>query len=275
MKEYQYFKQSSDPDIYAALPGISKRDWIEAKPGEPIESAANVMKKFQFDVLPLANKKGQYKGYFHTVEWGKYNEGNIRSDRIKAEDKLYYLAHIKDVIRSFFIEKRNFYFLSNRSEIIGLITIGNLNCKHVSLYYYNLISTLERNLAKFILDSDGIGKDVILNCLETVADNNNIEATKNSIKRYKDDNRKGVDGNIIEYLYLTDLFLLIEHLELYKRMGFNKKEEFNKNLGRLKKLRNVVSHSNRSLITGPNSIHDLWQATQKISDLEEHLEVIY
>lgn len=270
MREYQYFKQSSDPDISAALVGISRIDWIYNEPGESKRDAVRKMRTGEFDVLPVMNKNRAYVSYFHTAEWGRYDEQNIGSSRISGDDHIYYLTHIKDVIRSFHTENRNFFFLTNRIEVIGLITIGNLNCKHVSLYYFNLLSNLERRLAQFIKAK--LERDEILTNLEKIAVQRKIETTLKAIESFRADNKIGMDSNIIEYLYLSDLFLLIEEKNLFELLGYGNKEDVVQHTGKLKKLRNSIAHPTRSLVSSRESISELWQASEKIEDLDVRLD---
>jgi len=83
---------------------------------------------------------------------------------------------------------------------------------------------------------------------------------------------KGMDGSIIEYLYLSDLFILAYEHHLFKLLGYKNKEEFEKGAGKLRHLRNAISHPNKSLVKGPESLNDLWKSAQKITELSERLD---
>ncbi|QNA44292.1 hypothetical protein [Lacibacter sediminis] len=269
MQEYQYFKQSGNPEVHAALVGISKQDWICVRFRENTNDAISTMSKYQFDILPKMNKDSSIDSYYRTVEWGKYSAENILLKKIESADKLYYLTNIRDVIRLMFESKRNFFFLTNHSEIVGLISISNLNCKHVALYYFNLINTLERRMGKFI--HQHLATETILGSLQKLGEEKQIPSALDTVKRYKGDALKGLDGSIIEYLYLSDLFLLACEHHLYKLLGYKKQQDFDKRSGLLRGLRNAIAHPNKSLVKGPLSLNDLWKSSVKINELDERL----
>ncbi|ANE50638.1 hypothetical protein [Flavisolibacter tropicus] len=269
MMEYHYFSQGSTPEIHAAIVGISQKEWICTQSNETLSDAYEKMVEYGFDILPKINKDGTVNTFYHTEEWGKYSVQDIKWSRIKQEDCLYYLTHIKDVIRLMSDNDRDFYFLTNHSTVIGLITIGNLNCKHVAIYYYNLICSLERELGKFVCDS--LETSQILDSLELWGKEKDIPSALDSARRFKEDAKKGMDSSIIEYLYLSDLFLLISELQLYKKLGYKTKETFERSSGKLKALRNGIAHPNKSLVKSRGALNDLWKATVKIEELENAL----
>lgn len=269
MQEYQYFKKSGNPEINAALVGISKEDWLCARPGTTKVDAIKIMEQYQFDILPQINKSNIVKSYYFTIRWGVYNDNNILCKPIEEADKIYYLTNIVDVIRLMYENKRNFYFLTNHSEIVGLITISNLNCKNVSLYYYNLINTIERKLGHFVrkyLDTASI-----IESLQKIGKRKSTTYALDSITRFVEDSQKGLDGSIIEYLYLSELFLLIIEHKLYKKLDYKNQNAFEENSGKLRQLRNTISHPNKSLIKNTQSLNDLWYSSLKIKELDEKL----
>lgn len=269
MQEYYYFKQSGTPEIHAAIVGISKEDWICAQANEQSADAHQKMAQYGFDILPRVNKDGTINTYYYTEVWGKYSEQNIKWSKIKPEDCLYYLTHIKDVIRLMYENERNFYFLANYSTVFGLITISNLNCKQVALYYYNLICSLERELGKFV--HNNLESNQILHSLESLGREKNISSALDTVKRFREDYTKGLDGSIIEYLYLSDLFLLISVHQLYKKLDYKNNEAFEKGSGKLKSLRNTIAHPNKSLVKSRETLNDLWKAFMKIEELENRI----
>jgi len=273
MQEYNYFKQTGTPEIHAAIAGISKEEWVFAEPQETRLDAFLKMMDNGFDILPKVNRDGTINTYFYTSEWGKYSESDIKWSKIKQEDCLYYLTHIKDIIRLMSENSRNFYFLTNHSDIIGLITISNLNCKQVAIYYYNLLCSLERSLGHFIRKR--LTPTEILDSLEKLGNEIDIPSALDTVKRYKHDASIGTDASIIEYLYLSDVFLLISRHKLYKDLGYKNQEGFEKGSGKLRELRNMIAHPNKSLVKGPQTLPDLWKSSMKIEELEERLRLLY
>jgi len=267
MLEYQYFKQTGNPEIHAALVGISKVDWIAAEHQDNTDKALTLMSNYEFDILPKKNKDGSILKYYATDEWGNYE--NITLHNINPDDLLYYLTNIKDVIHLMYERNRKFFFLTNHTEVIGLITISNLNCKHVSLYFYNLISIFERKMGRFVRDK--LSVEQILKTLKDVGESKDISSALDTVKRFTTDSEKGLDGSIVEYLYLSDLFLLAGHFKLYKELGYNKPEAFEKGAGNLRRIRNSIAHPNKSLIKGPASLEELWRGLVKLEELDEKL----
>lgn len=273
MNEYYYFKQTGTPEIHAAIVGISKEDWICAQPQESRSDAFKKMAENGFDILPKINKDGTINTFFYTANWGKYSEEGIKWNKIKPEDCLYYLTHIKDVIRLMCEYSRNFFFLTNHSDIIGLITISNLNCKQVALYYYNLLSSLERSLGQFVRKK--LTPTEIIDSLEKLGNERDIPSALDTVKRYRHDASIGTDASIIEYLYLSDVFLLISAHRLYKELGYKNQDGFEKGSGKLRDLRNMIAHPNKSLIKGPQTLPDLWKSSVKIEELEQRTRLLH
>lgn len=91
------------------------------------------------------------------------------------------------------------------------------------------------------------------------------------MRRFKEDASKGLDGNIIEYLYLSDLFLLITEHKLYKVLGYKNQDAFEKGSGKLKSIRNAIAHPNKSLVKSHDTLCDLWTAIVKIEELKSCL----
>jgi len=267
MKEISYFKDSGNPTITVALAGINKLEWIYADHIESESASVSKMNDYRFDVLPIRNEDSNYTHCYRTNTWGNYDPANIIRFEIAQEDKLYYLTNIHDAIRRFSVTNRKYFFLDNQSDIVGLITVGNLNCKHVYLYLYNLIVQVEQALGRFIYASGLTDRELYLQFKERTESKNAQEA----IQRYDDDDAKGLDYNFLEYLYLTDLCYIFKKFDLVERLGITK-VKFGDIIGNINEVRTVVAHPNKSLIRNEGSIHDLYQLIEEIDYLLDSMQ---
>ena len=150
MNDYYHYTRPGDPDISVALAGKSKLDWVYAEANDSREVAFQKMLVNRFDVLPIREVNGEYQRYYITKDWGTYVKEDIEIKFITPEDRLYYLTNIHDAIANFSVTRRQFFFLDNLLAINGLITIGNLNSKHIYLYLYNLIVQVEHALEIYL-----------------------------------------------------------------------------------------------------------------------------
>jgi hypothetical protein len=136
-------------DIDAATVGISSRRWkFIASADATAERAAEIMREFRFDTLPIVGVRGSAEEYFHTVKWNHYSD--VKRSPITKLDSVPFMTPLKDMIQKFVVESRNFYFLDNEDSVVGLISIANLNCRQVKVYLYSLLSELEIKLGDLL-----------------------------------------------------------------------------------------------------------------------------
>ena len=259
-------KNSNFQQTLQVIPGmtissicIKKSDWTYALHNELKEQAFDMMQKNKFDVLPIREADGTYKKYFKTKEWGDFGVNDIRMFEIKPKDCIYHLTDIKDAVKAFAKTDRNFFFLINEKEVVGLITAGNLNSKHVYIYLYNLISQLEFALGRLI-NGSGIDDHELYRIFEK----NNKSVKPNT--RYRREIKKGLDHKFAEFAYLGDMAWIIREKNLHRKIGITVKD-FDSSIKLVNKLRNIVAHPVNSLIKGKNSIVELDMAITKIEVL--------
>lgn len=255
MRELRYFKESGIPDINVALAGISKVDWVCVHISALLGDAKDQMMFNNFDILPIVEPDGKVIKCYKTKKWGNYDPENIIEHTIISDDKMYYLTHIHDAIIKFATTGRNFFFLDNQSEIVGLMTIGNLNCKHVYLYLYHLIIELEHELSNFITRKGILDKDLI-EIFEIRVSSSNAQDV---LKRYKNDKETGYDFKFLEYVYLMDLVYIFKFKKLTKLLDLSN-TDFEKQIKYINDIRSIVAHPNKSLIKDDQSIKHLHKA---------------
>ena len=92
-----------------------------------------------------------------------------------------------------------------------------------------------------------------------------------ALKRYREDDAKGLDYDFIEYLYLIDLCYVFKKFDLVTKIGLENKE-FKSIIGKANAVRNIVAHPNRSLIRDESSIYELHNAIKLMDVLIEKLK---
>lgn len=256
-----YFKDDGKVNITAASVGISKRRWICANESE-IEnnSYLELMSKNRFDLLPIVLKK-ETKEYFITKTPNEFSK--IERKKITFEDTLELNANIRNVIDNFSSKKRTFYFLTFQKEIVGLITIGNLNCRQVQIYIFQHLCDLERTLGDFL--NNKLNQDEITEWLK-----NKSNPTKNNkyseiLKLYENLTELDLENKITEHFYFVDFFNIVNDLKLYDHLGISGKNwsKFNS----INEIRKRIAHPTRSLLDKENTIEKLSKRLRKIDEL--------
>ena len=251
-----HFQREDIIDINAAVVGISRSRWTAATPSDTsIEHAQKIMKANGFDVLPIDDGR-RVREYFNTQDWGVYT--SIEQKPISYRDVISYQTPIRDVIKGFVAEKRNFYFLESENRIVGLVTVGNLNCRQVQIYLFSLFCELETAMAAYL--SSLMSQDEIRNAFSQSRSPKFSEVES----RYKNDQKRGVDESYVEYLYFSDLIRLIApkqwaQLEISPARQTALKE--------LKEWRNRVAHPTMSLIRKPENVEALWYSLDSVEEI--------
>jgi len=254
----RHFNRENIVEINAAVAGISRAHWVSLdERASTTEQALETMRQYRFDVLPITSGSA-VTGYFQTNGWNDFT--SVSRKRITYKDVIPFQTHIRDLIKSFALDSRLFFFLNDENRIVGLVSVANLNCRQVRVYLFNLLSELEIRLGQFLLAHLSEAELLEMTFLGDNADK--YESVK---KRYKTDRDNGVESPFVDYLYLSDLINIVLKRELHSKLGYEKKE-FQSNLGSLNDLRDTVAHPNRSLITSVNTVEQLWRRIDRAED---------
>lgn len=203
--EEVHFSREGVVDINAAVVGISQTRWKYIEESDATdEQAKTIMHQQRFDVLPIVNNT-VVKKYFHTKKWSDYSEISLKT--ITHKEVIPFDINIRDVIKGFVLDSRNFYFLHNERRIVGLISVVNLNCRQVKVYLFSLLSELEVCLGKFI--TTHVSGDELW---RMTFGKEEKEKHKDVKKRYQEAKNTGIDAPFVEYLYLTDLIDISEKI---------------------------------------------------------------
>jgi hypothetical protein len=255
MIEDFFFLRKNVVDVDAAIVGISKTRWVALPHMEAsIDRAQEIMQQQQFDLLPIITKDGIVCEYFQTADWNNYDK--IQRKEIDYDDIIPLQTPLRTVIKSFAKEKRLFYFLTNENRVSGLISVVHLNKRQVRILIFSLISELEIRLSSLIRLR--MREEEILKMV----------GNKDVKQRYSEDKEHGIESDLMEYLYFSDLISIIAKNDLYKILGYPSRKKFENALGPINNLRNEVVHPTRSLIARAKSVGKLWD---KLETIERNL----
>lgn len=258
------FQQPNRPDVFAATIGLSRSHWTSVPSTCKKHEAQEIMKQYRFDVMPIIEKDGNVNRYFRSENWG--DREHIVRHKITEEDTLYYLTHIRDVLQVMGEHRKTYFFLENETSILGLLTITHLNARPVYLFLYHTLLYLETEMSDWL--NKVLGDEVVLHILQDLPGG---DSEHGGLKQYREDRSLGIDNDIMEYLFLGDMFEIIRRKELYTRLSYKSLDQFEKHLRKLRQMRNTVAHPNRSLVKNIESISELWLSLQKLEELLERL----
>lgn len=265
MKELQYFKSPENHIVTAAMAGVPKDNWTSITKGSSSEMAFKLMSQNRFDILPVEEKDGSFKTFYKNITWGDFNYNNIERLKIKSDDCLYFLTSIQDIVLMFCERITNFFFLENMCEVIGLITISDLNQSFVYSYIYNQILEIEKALSSYIARSEIYERNIF----EALYRDNSPNA-KDALIRFEEDRILGIDRNLIEYLFLPDLFKIIRGGKLLRPKD-DHWDSTNSKISKISAIRNIVAHPVRNLIINEKSINDVHLALTAIDEMKIYL----
>jgi len=170
-------------------------------------------------------------------------------------------THIRDVVKGFTENNRLFYFLTQESRVVGLISVANLNSREVKVYLFALLSELEVRLGIFL--SDHLPEERLF---ELTLQESRKDKHKELRERYLSDKANGVDVSVVQYLYLPDLADAVVAAGLHTVLGYASKSKFEKSFGSFTDLRNQVAHPNHSIIKSKSSLSSLWERIDRIEE---------
>lgn len=249
--------------LTAAVAGISRKGWTALRGRDAREDDAKaLMAKERFDVLPIETE-GSVQAYFHTLKWNDYSQ--VSRATVREADLLPYNADLREVVRCLVEQSRLFFFLADGGDVVGLVSVVNLNRRPVKVWLFNLLSEVEVRLGEFLCrhckDED----------IYELTLGRTTEAKYDQVKaRYQTDRKNGLELPIVEYLYFPDLLGVVLSKSLYEQLGYTQ-TSFKRSLGSLADLRDVVAHPTRSLIREPQAVSKLWRRVQRIEDTLERL----
>ena len=265
MNTKQYFSYNPELELTVAQIGINKWDW-ECIQDKNTNQAMQIMISKSYDVLPIVSN-GRVIEYYKTKNWGDFSSIEVRP--IEGPDKLYYRLSFYDFLKRMIDEKREFYFLADSQEVLGLISLNNLNCLAVYNYIYQITSGLERRVTEMLKEQ--FSEDYIIDILSRTSDKSAAEILK-EFNGLKQGNR---ENSIFDFLYFPTLSTILKYAiqdlpdKLKPIEVFRKKFHTNNVYG---SLRNAVAHPVKPIFTSRDSISKVDELISDFYNIQEILD---
>lgn len=257
-----YFRYSPTIDLTAAHIGINKWDW-DFIDQEEEESAKETMIKKKYDILPVQFPGESVDSFYSTEKWNDYS--NVIHKDIKDADTIYYRTSFQDLVRKLHDANKHYFFLSDNREVLGLVSIANLNSQAVYNYLFQLIADIERQI---ILQFERcISQDDIIEAFSKSSDSHQ----NNVVTSFKEARKMGLDNTIFHHMYLQDIAILLKKFEGHLNKELNEILKFRKKFcpdGLFNKIRNTVMHPVRPVISNDLKLADLDQFFSDYSEMD-------
>jgi hypothetical protein len=252
MDTKSYFKIIPSYDLTAAQIGISKWDW-DCIGSSDEAKARDIMIEKRYDVLPIVEPDGQTYRFFCTREWNNYS--SLNELRIDDHTAIYYRTSLLDLVKKFKEEGRHYYFLKDHNNIVGLVSLVNLNDPTVYNYLYQILADIERKFS-LILKTSSVSEELILDYFLNSSD----EHLKDIAKNYRDQKGKGLEISLYDHMYLQSIGIAFKYFNNKLDVRFRKLTSFTKkmsSIGSYNHIRNNIMHPVKSLITSKASLSQL------------------
>lgn len=245
------FEYNPGVEVSAAQIGISKWNWTSIFTSDE-EKAKEIMKSQRFDVLPITNEDGSVNSYYSTQEWSVYD--SLNKDRIKNAQTIYYRLSLRDLIKKFNTDDQHFYFLTDYSQILGLVSLVNVNCQLVYNYLFFVLADIERSVSQVL--KEHVSEEDILKCCDNSTDKHMKDLAIDFRKNILDNN----DNEIFQHMYLQTLGVILKKFlnrlpEEYRKLGKYSSKFGSKSIYNL--IRNKVMHPVRPILSDKKSISQL------------------
>jgi hypothetical protein len=250
------FEYNPTIDLTAAHIGINRWDW-DTIDEENEEKSKEFMRGRKYDVLPIRDKNGKIEKFFSTRDWNNYDKLNL--SYIAKSNLIYYRMSLSDLIRKFNEDKTHFYFLTNNKDVLGLVSLVNLNCQAVYNFLFQVISDLERSIAYLLLNHFKSSSDDHLTSLVTT---------------FESSAKPGKENTIFEHMYLQTVGITLKQYfkilpDRYKQLNkFSHKFSADNIYGQL---RNKIMHPVRPILNDTESISQMDELLRDYSEIKEIL----
>jgi|GEM_PF-2629803 len=269
MSEKDFFNKPLNTDISVATIGINRDDWYCHRPGMKREAVRETMIREKYDVVPIVNGEGVFEKYFTL---NQSDNSRLDFNEIRADERLYYLTHVRDAIWKMKTARRTHYFLSNgrtENDIVGLLSLSNFNCREFYVFLFHLISYIEREFAALVIS----GKDAGFAILSKQAHTKELKDQLKIIQqRFEEDEDKGIENDYKEYLYLHHLIWLVKAENQFTKLGYKNGEAFENGTSVLKDIRNNIAHPVRSLVRNLKDLDNLDTGLNKLYEFKGRLD---
>lgn len=253
-------------DVDAAVVGVSRKKWEAFTPDEASDegSVRAVMARKRFDLMPVVETDGEVRSYLKTAAWGDY-ASLIEQHDVSPQDVIPQRTPLEEVLRGFAEDDRDFYFLSSYGRLTGLVTVVNLNCRQARVFLYGLICEFETAMGDLIRQEIEGGR---LTAKEVLAELS--EGREDVRDGFATAVAGGVEPDVTEFLYLTDLTKVVRKHGLYGPLGYSDGGRFKNAFAHLNETRRRVAHPTRALIEKREAVKTLWKDVRLIEEAMSH-----
>ncbi len=198
---------------------------------EYYEDSIDKLDETNFDILPAKNLK-EY-----------WNRKDKALHRITSEIIVNTDLELWNLIDYF--KDRDFYFVEQNEEIVGLVHFSDLNKQYVRILFYIIISELELKMHEIYNEKETLIKSKL--------SKKRICEIKKMINR---DKKRNQELFFIEYLNFSDyLTILAKDKDFLKRNSY-KRKKFERDFNFLNEFRNWIAHPTRRKFRVNKNIRD-------------------
>ncbi len=265
MDDHYYFTKPNVVEVNAADVGISKDEWrsVPDQSDKSSNLALKLMKKYNFDIIPIDSNEGTVSNFYKTKNWGDSDDNEI--SEIDENCTIHFRTPIDHVVSKMERLGVHYFLLSNsEGRIVGLITSADLNCRDFGTLLFSHIIGFEMAMTQFI--ESEISEDEI----ESYA-----MGKKDLGKRIDDAKKANAELPTIQLFSLSDLIGLFEKSGCWKSLGFESKSKCHKMTQKVIDLRNAVAHqgTGKTVVNSKRPVPMLWETMRDLkkytTDLKE------
>jgi len=219
--------------VYNIMTPRDQWNTINMTGNDEISELQNV--NLEFDVTPVV--RNNEINTFIEKDYPNQEQG-ISTEWLISSD-----TTIPNLLNIFIVTNKKALFVLQNQDIKGLVSPADLNKMESRVYVYLLIGQLEIALSEFITKKGKFSREEILSSLSA---DRQVEII-NKEQELLDSN---FDPNIIELVYLSDLFTIIQKNEqLFNLLNFQSRKQTKKAMSGINDLRNDTMHLNNPLIS--------------------------
>ncbi|MFH1438527.1 MAG: hypothetical protein ABIJ56_22655 [Pseudomonadota bacterium] len=187
----------------------------------------------RYDLIPLT-EDGRIVEIYHT----KTNKKESITEKwLITRD-----TSIPELMNLFVESSQQGFIVLQRQDVVGLVTVADLNKLPTLVYLYNLFAEFEVSLEILIRSTFRNNMEKILSFLRKARKDDVIE-------RYNEQVINNIEIDYLHLLYLLDIIdVVIGHDELRNKLGFPSKTKAEKALGGITRFRNRIMHPAQPLL---------------------------
>ena len=222
-----------------------KDEFVTCHDNELITQLVNRLKKYDF--LPVSAKEIKYFVLKTKVEDLLTKNLTATVEEIKQPISEKELILDNTPINNYFLKCKNPLFVNKENEVIGIVTLADLNKTPSKMLFYILISGLEQLLTKSIKSLN-----LSENKIEGIIGFNRLWNAKG---RNEWNTRRNLELSLIECLNTCDLLkIACKRPRIRKMLNYPDEKVAKKYLNPLDNLRNKVMHTGHSIIQNEDQL---------------------